>query len=102
MRGYATISSAGEALRAGVADYVVKPFDLTDFRARLQRAVEGLKLRRANRRLLSELRGKNPIPEGLAPPAPLPALATPPSFHQLLRKELPPGPRHVDPLRLPS
>ena len=55
MSGYATLSSAVEALQAGVADYVVKPFDLADFRARLQRAVESLKLRRAYRILFKEL-----------------------------------------------
>src|SRR5260370_25187388 len=97
MRGYATISSAGEALRAGVADYVVKPFDLTDFRARLQRAVEGLKLRRAHRRLVSELRGKNPILEGLATRDPLRALANHPPFHQTSRKLI----AHPQPYRPP-
>src|SRR4030081_1691224 len=66
MSGYATLSSAVEALQAGVADYVVKPFDLADFRARLQRAVEALKLKRANRSLLGELKDKNLILEGLA------------------------------------
>src|SRR5881275_72018 len=52
MSGYANLSSAVDALQAGVADYIIKPFDLADFRARLQRATEALRLRRANRRLL--------------------------------------------------
>ena len=66
MSAYATLSTAVEALQAGVADYVLKPFDLADFRARLHRATEALKLRRANRRLLGELREKNALLEGLA------------------------------------
>src|SRR2546425_3374793 len=57
--GYATLSSAVEALQTGVADFVVKPFDLADFRARLQRVIESLKLRRAHRAPLNEVPGKN-------------------------------------------
>src|SRR5882724_2956005 len=64
--GYATLSSAVEALQTGVADFVVKPFDLADFRARLQRVIESLKLRRAYRTLFKELQEKNAILEGLA------------------------------------
>jgi diguanylate cyclase (GGDEF)-like protein len=100
MSGYATISSAVEALQAGVADYVVKPFDLADFRARLQRAVEGLKLRRANRRLLSELREKNVILEGLATRDPLTGLDNHASFQQSVRKEIARGQRYGDPCAL--
>jgi len=100
MSGYATISSAVEALQAGVADYVVKPFDLTDFRARLQRAVEGLKLRRANRRLLSELREKNAILEGLATRDPLTGLDNHASFQQSVRKEIARGQRYGAPCAL--
>jgi diguanylate cyclase (GGDEF)-like protein len=100
MSGYATISSAVEALQAGVADYVVKPFDLADFRARLQRAVEGLKLRRANRRLLSELREKNVILEGLATRDPLTGLDNHASFQQSVRKEIARGQRYGAPCAL--
>jgi diguanylate cyclase (GGDEF)-like protein len=100
MSGYATISSAVEALQAGVADYVVKPFDLADFRARLQRAVEGLKLRRANRRLLSELREKNAILEGLATRDPLTGLDNHASFQQSVRKEIARGQRYGAPCAL--
>src|SRR6266851_5594196 len=88
MSGYATISSAVEALQAGVADYVVKPFDLADFRARLQRAVEGLKLRRANRNLLLELQSKNAILEGLATRDPLTGLDNHASFQESMRREI--------------
>jgi diguanylate cyclase (GGDEF)-like protein len=100
MSGYATISSAVEALQAGVADYVVKPFDLADFRARLQRSVEGLKLRRANRRLLSELREKNAILEGLATRDPLTGLDNHASFQQSVRKEIARGQRYGAPCAL--
>jgi PleD family two-component response regulator len=88
MSGYATLSSAVEALQAGVADYVVKPFDLADFRARLQRAAEGLKLRRTNRRLLSELQSKNAILEGLATRDPLTGLDNHASFQESVRREI--------------
>jgi len=94
MSGYATLSSAVDALQAGVADYVVKPFDLADFRARLQRAVEGLKLRRANRSLLSELQTKNAILEGLATRDPLTGLDNHASFQESVRKEIARGRRH--------
>jgi len=88
MSGYATLSSAVEALQAGVADYVVKPFDLADFRARLHRAAEGLKLRRTNRRLLSELQSKNAILEGLATRDPLTGLDNHASFQESVRREI--------------
>src|SRR2546430_12278019 len=72
--GYATLSSAVEALQTGVADFVVKPFDLADFRARLQRVIESLKLRRAHRTLFKELQEKKAILEGVAPRGPLTGL----------------------------
>src|SRR5205823_9420127 len=94
MSGYATLSSAVEALQAGVADYVVKPFDLADFRARLQRAVEALKLRRANRRLLGELKEKNTLLEGLATRDPLTGLDNHASFQESIRREIARAHRH--------
>src|SRR5258708_4306208 len=87
MSGYATLSSAVEALQAGVADYVVKPFDLADFRARVQRAAEGLKLRRTNRRLLSELQSKNALLERLATRDPLTRLGNHASFQESVPRE---------------
>src|ERR1700682_1064722 len=100
MSGYATISSAVEALQEGAADYVVKRIDLAGFRARLQRGVEGLKLRRSNRRLLSELREKNVILEGLATRDPLTGLDNHASFQQSVRKEIARGQRYGDPCAL--
>jgi len=92
--GYATLSSAVDAIQAGVADYVVKPFDLADFRARLQRAVEGLGLRRANRKLLGELQEKNAILEGLATRDPLTGLDNHASFQESVRLEIARGQRY--------
>jgi diguanylate cyclase (GGDEF)-like protein len=100
MSGYATLSSAVEALQAGVADYVVKPFDLADFRARLQRAVESLKLRRAYRTLFKELQEKNGILEGLATRDPLTGLDNHASFQESVRKEIERGRRYGAPCAL--
>ena len=86
--GYATLSSAVEALQAGVADYVVKPFDLADLRARLQRAVEGLKLRRSNRQLLAQLKEKTQTLEGLATRDLLTGLDNHASFQDRVRLEI--------------
>jgi diguanylate cyclase (GGDEF)-like protein len=94
MSGYATLSSAVDALQAGVADYIVKPFDLADFRARLQRAVEALRLKRANRSLLGELKEKNLILEGLATRDPLTGLDNHASFQDSVRREIARGRRH--------
>ena len=94
MSAYATLSSAVEALQAGVADYVLKPFDLADLRARLHRATEALKLRRANRRLLGELREKNALLEGLATRDPLTGLDNHASFQESVRREIARARRH--------
>src|SRR3989449_291299 len=92
--GYATLSSAVEALQAGVADFVVKPFDLADFRARLQRTIESPKLRRAYRMLFKELREKNAILEGLATRDPLTGLDNHASFQESVSREIERGRRY--------
>src|SRR5438477_3628597 len=92
--GYATLSSAVEALQTGVADFVVKPFDLADFRARLQRVIESLKLRRAYRTLFKELQEKNALLEGLATRDPLTGLDNHASFQESIRREIARGHRH--------
>lgn len=66
MSAYATLPSALEALNHGVADYLVKPFSHQDFLARVDHAMEHLRLRRANDRLVAELRRRNEELEGLA------------------------------------
>src|SRR5256714_3218628 len=98
--GYATLSSAVEALQAGVAAFVVKPFDLADFRARLQRTIESLKLRRAYRILFKELQEKNAILEGLATRDPLTGLDNHASFQESVRKEIERGRRYGAPCAL--
>ncbi|HTO92576.1 MAG TPA: ATP-binding protein [Candidatus Sulfotelmatobacter sp.] len=59
--GYASASSAIEALRQGAYDYVTKPPDLWDVARIIQRAIAGRRLRETNRRLVAELRAKNEI-----------------------------------------
>jgi signal transduction histidine kinase/CheY-like chemotaxis protein len=59
--GYASASSAIEALRQGAYDYVTKPPDLWDVTQIIQRAIAGRRLRQTNRRLVAELRAKNEI-----------------------------------------
>src|SRR2546421_850981 len=98
--GYATLSSAVEALQTGVADFVVKPFDLADFRARLQRVIESLKLRRSYRNLFKELQEKNGILEGLATRDPLTGLDNHASFQESVRKEIERGRRYGAPCAL--
>src|SRR3989440_11967477 len=92
--GSATLSSAVEALQAGVAAFVVKPFDLADFRARLQRTIESLKLRRAYRMLFKELQEKNAILEGLATRDPLTGLDNHASFQESVSREIERGRRY--------
>src|SRR5207237_10794980 len=100
MSSYATLSSAVEALQAGVADYVLKPFDLADLRARLHRATEALKLRRANRRLLGELREKNALLEGIGTRDPLTGLDNHASFQESVHREIARARRHGLPCAL--
>jgi signal transduction histidine kinase/FixJ family two-component response regulator len=59
--GYASASTAIDALRQGAYDYVTKPPDLYDVAQIVQRAIAGRRLRETNRRLLAELRAKNQI-----------------------------------------
>src|ERR1700754_2053599 len=71
MSGYANLASAVEAFQHGVADYLVKPLDLDDLRARLTRVVEMLRLARGNRDLIAELQRKNAELEALTVRDPL-------------------------------
>jgi signal transduction histidine kinase/CheY-like chemotaxis protein len=59
--GYASASSAIDALRQGAYDYVTKPPELYDVAQIVQRAIASRRLRETNRRLLAELRAKNEI-----------------------------------------
>ncbi len=53
--GYGNLHSAVEAMKHGVADYFIKPVDLADLEARLQRMLKQLSLERANRKLVNKL-----------------------------------------------
>ncbi len=63
--GFANVSSAVAAIQLGVADYIVKPFDISDVEARLHRVVDALALRRKNRALLADLSAQNALLERL-------------------------------------
>uniref|UniRef100_A0A832MIU1 histidine kinase n=1 Tax=Eiseniibacteriota bacterium TaxID=2212470 RepID=A0A832MIU1_UNCEI len=57
--GYASASTAIDALRQGAYDYVTKPFDLDDVQQIVERGIANRRLKAINRRLVAELRLKN-------------------------------------------
>jgi K+-sensing histidine kinase KdpD len=59
--GYASASTAIDALRQGAYDYVTKPFDLGDLLQIIERGLANRRLKVLNRELLEELRQKNEI-----------------------------------------
>jgi signal transduction histidine kinase/DNA-binding response OmpR family regulator len=59
--GYASASTAIDALRQGAYDYVTKPFDLDDVLQIIERGLANRRLKVLNRELLEELRQKNEI-----------------------------------------
>jgi diguanylate cyclase (GGDEF)-like protein len=88
MTGYASLGSAVEAMRHGVADYVEKPFDREDFLARITRALTTLSLKRENAALVTELRRKNAVLERLSIVDPLTQLYNHAYFHDSLDREV--------------
>ena len=74
MTAYATVSQAVEAMRAGAADYLVKPFGLDQVTLVLERVLEVQSLRRENRRLRRAV--GEPLLLASASPAMQRALAT--------------------------
>ena len=52
--GYASVENAVQAMQAGAVDYINKGSSLSEIRVRLERALEGRKLARENRRLTSD------------------------------------------------
>jgi len=68
--GHESVRTAVEAMREGASDYLAKPVDLAELRARLARAVESVRLKRTNvelQRLLVERFGFEGI-IGQSPP----------------------------------
>ena len=59
--GYASASTAIDALREGAYDYVTKPFDLDDVQQIVERGIANRRLKAINRRLVAELQHKNEI-----------------------------------------
>ncbi len=59
--GYASASTAIDALRQGAYDYVTKPFDLDEVHQIVERGIANRRLKAINRRLVEELRLKNEI-----------------------------------------
>ncbi|MBI1795515.1 MAG: response regulator [Candidatus Eisenbacteria bacterium] len=59
--GYASASTAIDALRQGAYDYVTKPFDLEDVLQIIERGLANRRLRLLNHQLIEELREKNEI-----------------------------------------
>lgn len=54
--GYANVSSAVEAIRYNISEYLQKPFDIADLHARIQRMLATQAIRRHNRVLVNQLR----------------------------------------------
>ena len=57
--GYATVSSAVQAMKMGAFDYISKPFTLDELRIMLERAIDELKLTTEKRVLRERLRSKH-------------------------------------------
>ena len=57
--GYASTETVIEALRLGVADYLTKPFEITELRKLVKRALETRKMQREERGLLNQLKQAN-------------------------------------------
>jgi diguanylate cyclase (GGDEF)-like protein len=88
MSGYANLTSAVEAFQLSVADYFVKPLDLSDLEARLSRVIELLTLSRQNRKLINELTTKNSELESMAVRDPLTRLFNHGHLHEVLLQEI--------------
>lgn len=65
MTGYASLASAVEGIQLRIAEYLTKPFELSELLARVQRVGDTLVVKRANRELLRELQEKNDVLENL-------------------------------------
>ena len=61
--GYASASTAIDALRQGAYDYVTKPFELDEVHQIIERGIANRRLKAINRQLVEELRDKNSMLE---------------------------------------
>lgn len=59
MTGHGTVDSAVDAMKAGILDYIRKPFRMSEIRPVIARALEVQRLRADNARLLEEARALN-------------------------------------------
>ena len=57
--GYASTDSVIDALRFGVSDYLIKPFELADLRSVVKRALDARSMLHEDRQLLSQLKQAN-------------------------------------------
>ena len=55
MTAFASLESAVEALRLGAADYITKPFQIEEIRVVVQKVIDGLNLKKENRKLKAKL-----------------------------------------------
>jgi diguanylate cyclase (GGDEF)-like protein len=94
MSGYANLSSAVEAIRLGVADYLIKPFVLDDLHARVERVIDNLRLRRNHARLLDEVQHQNEMLAAMVVRDPLTNLFNHAHFHEALDREVERSRRH--------
>jgi DNA-binding NtrC family response regulator len=62
MTAFASLESAVEALRLGAADYVTKPFQVAEIRAVVRKVLDGLEMRRENRKLKARLLEEGAVP----------------------------------------
>jgi len=69
MTAFASLESAVEALRLGAADYITKPFHVDEIRAVVSKVIDGLTIRRENRKLKAKLLEEGAVPRiiGSAP-----------------------------------
>jgi len=57
--GCASVESAQEAVRAGAFDYIIKPYNVKDIRAVVQRAVEHVRRQKRSQQMQAELQRMN-------------------------------------------
>ncbi len=62
MTAFASLESAVEALRLGASDYITKPFQVDEIRVVVEKALDGLNIRRENRKLKEKLAADGVLP----------------------------------------